>query len=84
MSNEIRVDVSFEADMAARHIVQMADGILYEQTRPSTLYKPTVSRDGNQWCALLGENLQVGVAGFGDSPAQAMYAFDLAWVEVIK
>lgn len=50
---------------------------LYE--RPSAIYRPALSIDGNQWCALYGANLQDGVAGFGDSPAQAMWAFDAAW-----
>jgi hypothetical protein len=36
--------------------------------------------DGNQWCALYGDNLQDGVCGFGDSPAAAMQDFDMAWV----
>jgi hypothetical protein len=38
-------------------------------------------RDGNQWCALLGENIQEGVAGFGKSPLKAIQAFDKAWTE---
>lgn len=33
-----------------------------------------VSLDGDQWCALLGENLQVGLAGFGDTPGDALRA----------
>lgn len=48
---------------------------------PSAIYRPNLSMDGNQWCALYGENLQDGVAGFGDTPAKAMEAFDKAWVE---
>lgn len=47
--------------------------------RPSAIYRPALSIDGNQWCALYGDNLQDGVAGFGDSPAEAMHAFDTAW-----
>ena len=35
--------------------------------------------DGNQWCVLYGENLQDGVAGFGDSPELAAWNFDRAW-----
>ena len=31
-----------------------------------------VGHDGDQWCALYGENLQEGVAGFGRTPAEAM------------
>lgn len=32
----------------------------------------TLQKDGNQWCVLFGEDLQVGVAGFGDSPHEAI------------
>ena len=55
------------------------DAICYESIRPSTVYKPRLFMDGNQWCALYGENLQDGVAGFGLSPEKAMAAFDTAW-----
>ena len=51
------------------------------QERPCVLWKPSLFRDGNQWCALLGENIQDGVVGFGDSPDAAMWAFDEAWRE---
>ena len=50
-----------------------------EQQRPSVLYRPALERDGDQWCALYGADLQQGVAGFGDTPSAAMYAFDKAW-----
>ncbi len=50
-----------------------------EYSRPSVVWKPKLFIDGNQWCALFGENLQDGVAGFGDSPANAMWDFDNAW-----
>lgn len=52
----------------------------WEQMRPSVVFKPTLSKDSNMWCALFGENLQEGVAGFGETPAKAMYAFDTAWL----
>lgn len=32
-------------------------------------------KDGDKWCALEGENLQVGIAGFGDSPYGALVNF---------
>lgn len=47
--------------------------------RPSVLYRPHISADGTMWCALLGENLQEGVSGFGDTPDAAMRAFDVAF-----
>lgn len=34
-----------------------------------------LSKDGNQWCFLWGENLQDGVAGFGDTIYEAAKAF---------
>lgn len=54
-----------------------------EKCRPSYLYRPVLSRDGNQWYALMGANLHEGVAGFGASPAEAFLAFDAAWHEKI-
>jgi len=47
--------------------------------KPSVMYKPKIMLDGNKWCALYGENLQNGVAGFGNSPAEAMANFNLEW-----
>lgn len=44
--------------------------------RPSTLMRPTLGIDGNQWCALYGPNLMEGIAGFGDTPELAMCDFD--------
>lgn len=55
-----------------------------ESARPSVLFAPALSLDGDKWCALYGENLQEGVAGFGDSPDEAMRAFDVAWTEKLK
>lgn len=53
-------------------------------TRPSAIYRPKLYLDGNQWCALYGENLAEGVSGFGDSPDAAMWAFDRAWNEKLS
>lgn len=50
-----------------------------ERKRPFVLLKPKIFIDGDKWCALYGENLQDGVAGFGDTPDEASRAFDEAW-----
>lgn len=52
-----------------------------EQARraPHVLMRPSVVPDGTMWCALYGENIQEGVAGFGETPEKAMEAFDSAW-----
>ena len=55
-----------------------------EYQRPSAVFRPTLGIDGNKWCALYGPNIQEGVCGFGDSPAEAMYDFDRNWVKRIE
>ena len=65
---------------AAFHVLQREE----RMNRPSYIYRPALSLDGNKWCALFGENLQAGVAGFGDSPEKAYEDFDKAWVRVIR
>jgi hypothetical protein len=39
-------------------------------------YQILVGKDGNSWCALMGSNLQEGVAGFGSTVKDAL--LDLA------
>jgi hypothetical protein len=51
------------------------------QIAPSLLWRPKLFVDGTQWCALYGDNLQDGVAGFGDTPDKAMRNFDPNWSE---
>lgn len=53
--------------------------VAYEQVRPAVIFKPKLYLDGDQWCALFGDDLQSGVAGFGKSPADAMWDFDKQW-----
>ena len=41
--------------------------------------------DGDKWCVLYGKDLQTGIAGFGDTPVKAMYAFnDAMYMSHIK
>ncbi len=46
---------------------------------PHTRMRPRIYPDGDKWCALYGENLQEGVAGFGDTPEKACADFDMRW-----
>ncbi len=34
-----------------------------------------ITKDGNSWCCLYGENLQEGVAGFGETPHESVMNF---------
>ena len=67
--------IAHAAEMTQETIRYVASS--YE--RPSVLFRPKLSVDGDQWCALYGDDLQSGVGGFGDSPEKAMYDFDRAW-----
>lgn len=69
------LDISFAKALLQEQIGMVGN----EMVRPSAIYRPAISIDGNQWCALYGENLQDGVAGFGDTPDAAMRAFDETW-----
>jgi hypothetical protein len=53
-----------------------------QRMRPSVLFRPSLSIDGDQYCALYGDNLTEGVAGFGDTAELAMADFDRAWREM--
>lgn len=68
-------DISWPVEAVKQEFLNAA----MEQQRPSVLYRPEIMVDGDQWCALLGADLQCGVAGFGDTPAAAMSAFDQAF-----
>jgi len=73
---------AFDISYVAVRMVEAIDIARYEMTRPSVLFRPNLSLDGNKWCALLGENLQEGCAGFGDSPSLAMEDFDKQFAKI--
>ena len=50
-----------------------------EEMNLAALLKPRIFIDGDKWCVLYGESVQDGVAGFGESPRLAVYAFNKAW-----
>lgn len=52
-----------------------------EMQRPSAIYRPSIGPDGTKWCALYGDDLMHGVAGFGDTPDEAMRDFDQVWMK---
>lgn len=48
---------------------------------PIQMLNPKLYKDGNQWAYLLGENLQEGIAGFGDTVFQAAQDFHKAFYQ---
>lgn len=69
------MDISNEMYLVRAAVTEAMDFIAAPHVRMS----PKVFPEGNQWCCLYGDDLAVGVAGFGDSPAAACAAFDQAW-----
>jgi hypothetical protein len=68
----------FAAELQQRAATQ-ALCVENSRERPFMLLRPRMFPDGNQWCALYGENIQEGVCGFGDTPNLASYDFDNNW-----
>jgi len=58
---------------------RLSAAIEAEEFNLFSLLKPKIYKDGNQWCVLYGEDLQSGVAGFGDTPRLAVYDFNKQW-----
>lgn len=83
MSEVLSVEYQSMAANAIAHAASMAgesvQQVAWQHGTPSAVYRPRISIDGNQWCALYGDDLQKGVCGFGDSPGEAMADFDKNW-----
>ena len=81
VSEAIRLtcDASYIIPGIAQDISIAVERVREASMRPSVLYRPRIFVDGNQWCALYGDNLQDGVAGFGSFPEEAMLDFDTQW-----
>jgi len=70
-------DISWQMARCEEAIISAA----HAYDRPSAVYKPTISLDGNMYCALYGEDLMSGCAGFGETMDAAMWDFDKNWRE---
>lgn len=70
---------AFDISFAVEAVKQELSYAAAQHSRPSVAYRPTLSADGDMWCALLGDDLQSGFAAFGKTPAEAMLAFDSAF-----
>lgn len=73
-------EIEYNAHMARMQAAYMEEDAAKARMRPSVLFRPAIYKDGNEWCALYGVNIQNGVCGFGKSPELAAIAFDKAWV----
>ena len=51
-----------------------------EQSSPHVLMHPDIHKEGDLWCAQLGDRI-AGVCGLGISPFEACEAFDREWTQ---
>lgn len=62
------------------HEEKMRNLITEQEMKKFVMLKPKLFKDGDKWCVLLGDDLQSGIAGFGDSPYKAILDWDNAMV----
>jgi hypothetical protein len=79
MDQVIVQQATYSIDAMQRRFEDCAIDVSRALSAPHLIYGAKLSKDGNQWCWLYGDNLQEGIAGFGDTPEQAARAFDTAW-----
>lgn len=75
---------AFDVSWQKSRLQEAIDAIENDMRRSFVLLRPKMFIDGNQWCALYGDDIQSGVAGFGDSPDAASWAFDKAWSQSLS
>ncbi len=62
-----------------RHNEVMIEATIGVDYKHFAMIKPKLYKDGDQWCCLYGENIQVGIVGFGDTPFAAVVDWNMAW-----
>ncbi len=76
--------------MSDEHLDHATSDVKYQTSIESqelnivSILKPSIKKYGNQWCVLYGDNLQEGIAGFGDTPHEAVLDFNDQWYERSK
>ena len=81
-NQEINLDMSSEWCRTVEQFKRVAETM--QQFVIVQMLKPRIFVDGGRWCVLYGDNLQEGIIGFGDTPIDAVIAFNNAWNEKIS
>ena len=68
-------DISYVTPLAQ----QLISTLQSDYCRPSAVFRPRLFLDGNMYCALYGDDLMNGCAGFGETADAAMWDFDKNW-----
>jgi hypothetical protein len=51
---------------------------------PAAVRRPQLTKKGNRWIALLGENIDEGIVGFGPTIEAALCAFDVQYLNALR
>lgn len=70
-------NAAYIADMMSRVASIDYDAALRRESW-AVIYRLIPYKDGDKWCVLLGANLQEGIAGFGETPEEAIIDFEKA------
>lgn len=62
-----------------RRISTAVESATTAYSRPSVLYRPKIGFHGKLWRVYYGEGETGAVAGYGETPDEAMKAFDFNW-----
>lgn len=65
--------------VAAAEIRDTATAIKEFYTSPAVVFGAKVTKDGDAYCCLYGDDLQSGIAGFGHTAKAAVEAFNRKW-----
>lgn len=73
---EIFMDQVADAINAELVAAEVTAETMQRKGRWAVIYGLVPFIDGDKWCVLLGQNIQTGIAGFGESPEEAIINFD--------
>lgn len=74
----------YNHDRDYEHQAEMNRLVKLQEYNLFATLKPELKKDGNQWCVLYGDDLQSGIAGFGDTPYLAILDWNKEWHKPIN
>ena len=84
MNDELLARTSRRSDPLAEIFARTERYCADHPRSPSAARRPQLSRRGRTFVALLGRNLQSGIAGIGNSVEAALRAFDLQYLRALQ
>jgi hypothetical protein len=66
------------------HQQRMEAAVISAEMALVATLKPSIYIDGDEWCVLLGENIQNGISGFGDTSYKAILNFNAEFNKSLK